>query len=313
MNRWMWIAGVVVALTTAWFARAQERGKQYAFLVGCGGYNEAQLNKLEATINDVIEFQKALVESGFDPAFIKLLHDRQSARFLPERAKILKELDLLLDGVTAEDTVVVALSGHGVHFKGEKTGYFCPIDAKLDDRSTMIAMDGPGGLFERLKACKAKRKLLIVNACRNDPATGRALAANKVNLDDEDNDQIPEGIAAIYSCRQGEKSYLDPKRNLGIFFDHVIRGWKGEYLKGGQQPTLDAFFDEVRARTKVDVDNLYQEKQIPVVRKEYTGTTPWLTRSVVVKEPAKLKAPFTQAEAEAARTAMVNTCFDMYC
>ena len=54
---------------------------------------------------------------------------------------------------------VVALSGHGVHFKGDRVGYFCPVDAKLTDKGTLIPMEGEGGLFDLLKACPARRKL----------------------------------------------------------------------------------------------------------------------------------------------------------
>src|SRR5262249_44707576 len=152
-------------------------------------------------------------------------------RYFSEKAKILKELNLLLSGLREEDTLVVALSGNGVHFKGERTGYFCPVDARLNDRTTLIPMEGEDGLFERLKGCKAKRKLLIVNACRSDPAAGLDLAARRLDLDDTDQDQVPEGIAAIYSCQSGQKSYYDPDRKRGIFFDHVIRAWQGEYAR----------------------------------------------------------------------------------
>jgi formylglycine-generating enzyme required for sulfatase activity len=246
-------------------AQTGKNGTQYAFLVGCSGYDKAELRPLPYTVNDVEDFKKALLATGFEEENVKVLHDkRPERRYQSERAKILRELGLMLDGVRAEDTVVVALSGHGVHFKGDKTGYFCPVDAKLSDKATLIPMEGEGGLFDLLKGCKARRKLLIVNACRNDPAIDLAQAARKVNLDDADTDQVPEGIAAIYSCREGQKSYFDPDRKRGIFFDHVIRAWQGGVK-------LEDFFERVVAKTKADVDRTLGEAQVPVVRREYQG------------------------------------------
>ena len=224
-------------------------------------------------------FRDALLATGFDPAHVKLLHDNQPARFLPEKTKILAELALLLDGLDPADTVVVALSGHGVHFKGDKTGYFCPVDAALDKKETLIPFDGDGGLFTVLKACKAKRKLLIVNACRNDPATDTAMAATKVKLDDEYPEEVPEGIAAIYSCQKGQKSYYDPDRKRGIFFDHVVRAWRGEYTDG--PPTLEAFFSKVKTKTKADADGTFQAAQVPEIKRVITGGGEWLLGTAV--------------------------------
>ncbi len=263
----------VAALAAVVPAQAQDKkGVDYAFLVACSGYDKTQLRELPYTVNDIEDFKKALLTTGFAEANVKVLHDKQTERrYHSERSKIMKELKLLLAGVKPEDTLAVAFSGHGVHFKGDKTGYFCPLDADLEDKTSLIPMDGPGGVFELLKSCKAKRKLLIVNACRNDPTSDLAQAGSKVNLDDEDAEQVPEGIAALYSCQKGQKSYFDPKRQRGIFFDHVIRAWQGEYLTGEEKLTLESVFDQVVAKTKGDADKTFGVAQIPVVRREYQG------------------------------------------
>ncbi len=279
----LFVAVLLASLSLLPGQPAKKKGTQYALLVAGSGYNEAHLKPLPFTINDIEEFKKVLLATGFEEENIKVLHDKRTERrYVSEKAKVLKELDLLLDGLREEDTVVVALSGHGVHFKGDKTGYFCPIDAKLDNKATLIPMDGKGGLFEQLKSCKAKRKLLLVNACRNDPASDLAQAARKVELDDEDADVVPEGIAALYSCKAGQKCYCDPKRQRGIFFDHVIRAWKGEYHKGSEPLKLENVFEQVISRTKADADRTFEEKQVPDARREYSGE--WLIGASKAKE-----------------------------
>jgi hypothetical protein len=248
------------------------KGEQYAFLVGCSQYSQSEFRKLPYTGNDVEQFRKALLQTGFDKDHIVVLHDDcKETRYRPLKTHIVKELALWLDGVRAEDTLVVALSGHGVQFKGDPASYFVPVDGNLTDKSTLIPLSGQDGLYARLKACKAKKKLLIVNACRNDPTLEPSFASKKFELVDEDrNDEVPDGIAAIYSCKAGQKSYYDPERKLAVFFDHVIRAWKGEYTKG-EQVTLEAFFQQVTVKTKVDASKTYGEGQVPVVLREYKG------------------------------------------
>ena len=134
-------------------AKAPGKGTNYAFLVGCARYDPKVLEPIkgEETITDVVEFKKALLATGFEEKHIVLMHDRQAekvgagAAYLPEHDKIVKELDLFLDGLTKDDTVVLVLSGHGVHFKGDKTGFFCPIDAKISTKKNLLPMDGTGG------------------------------------------------------------------------------------------------------------------------------------------------------------------------
>jgi tetratricopeptide (TPR) repeat protein len=270
---WLVVA-VGVVLLSAWSpAQAGDRkSHSYAFLVACSGYNKTELKPLPYTINDIQEFRAVLLESGFEAEDIKILHDKQSERrYFSEKAKILKELQLLLKGLHPDDTLIVALSGHGVHFKGYSVGYFCPVDAELADKSTLLPMEGEGGLFEMLKACPAKRRLLLVNACRNDPASDLAQAAKKINLDDEDKDNVPEGIAALYSCQQGDKSYYDPDRKMGLFFYHLCKAWRGEYQKEAAPLNLEDLFQQVTRETKKDADKTFGATQIPVIKREYGG------------------------------------------
>jgi formylglycine-generating enzyme required for sulfatase activity len=273
---------LVVALPLVSAQNKKGRGTQYAFLVACSRYDKKELRELPYTANDIAGFREALLATGFEAENIKVLDDKHSNhRYFPEKIKMLRELALLIEGLRPDDTLVVALSGHGVHFKGDNAGYFCPIDAKLDDKKSLIPMEGEGGLFEILKHCKARQKLLIVNACRNDPVSNLAQAARKVDLDDEDSDVVPEGIAALYSCKAGQKCCFDPDRQRGIFFDHLIRAWKGEYQKGDDALKLEDVFHEVVRKTKTDADRTLAAAQVPEVRREYKGE--WIIRAERVR------------------------------
>ncbi len=269
------LLAVLLLLPSLAFAQGKA-GTNYAFLVSCGEkYNKAQLHPLPKSFRDVDDYRKALEATGFEADNIVFLHDGTDnpLRFIPEKAKILKELKLLLASVEANDTLIVALSGHGLHFTGDKTSYFCPLDAKVGDKATMIPMDGEGGLFPILKTCKAKRKLLVVGACRNDPVKA-TLAAEQVDLDLLDPDEVPEGIVALYSCKAGQKSYFEAQKDRSFFYDHLVRAWQGEYHPGEDKVSLEAIFDQVKTKTSAAVRREYAEAQVPEVRREYQGE--WL-------------------------------------
>src|SRR5688572_17107830 len=74
-------------------------GDDYAFLVAVGDYDRTQLNPLDFTQRDVLDFAAALEAAGYARENLVLLHDRQDRRYVPERAKIVRELELLLDNL----------------------------------------------------------------------------------------------------------------------------------------------------------------------------------------------------------------------
>ncbi|MEZ6056946.1 MAG: SUMF1/EgtB/PvdO family nonheme iron enzyme [Planctomycetaceae bacterium] len=240
------------------------RAEQYAFIVGIGGYDEKQLKPLgEYPRNDAIEFRDVLIESGFKKENVVLMVDDLAAlpkgnvagRYLPEGAKIRKELALLLPGLERGDSLIIALAGHGVQFKGDGEPYFCPLDAKLDDKSSLISLTW---LYDQLKydadtdtGCKPRQKLLLIDACRNDPASklfrdasdGPGLAS--VTLPQMA--PLPEGVVALFSCAEGQQALQHDPLKHGVFFYHVLEGWKGK-ADGDKDDKVT--LDEVIAYTK---------------------------------------------------------------
>ena len=159
-------------------AQAAAKGESYAFLVACSGYSGGEFRSLKGTIEEMKDFRDTLIASGYEADNIIFLHDRQTDRRLfSEKRKIEKQLELLLARLTKEDSLLVALDGHGLQFKGEKGSYFLPVDAELEDKKTMLPL---AGLFEKVSGCKAGAKLLLVNACRNDPLASDFAARRRV-------------------------------------------------------------------------------------------------------------------------------------
>jgi uncharacterized caspase-like protein len=252
-------------------ASGQEpRGASYALLVACDNYDKRQLRPLPYTRNDIIGLQNILLESGFKADNIIALHEEQPAGLLPGGANIRAQLKRLLQKVGGNDALVVALSGHGVQFKGEAKHYFCPRDASLEDRGTLVEL---GEVYQMLARCPSRRKLLLVDACRNDPrsqlsrSTRPTLELESVTRPQQS--KVPEGLVALFSCSANQESYEDPELGHGIFFYELMKGWHEAAVSPGGQVELHNLIRYAVQQTARHAKALLKAKQLPEQKNEF--------------------------------------------
>lgn len=263
-------------------AALAESGHDYAFLVAASNYDKKELNSLKFSCSDVIAFRDALIQAGYKSENIVLMHDaepRLPPRYLPEARKIREELKLLLAQVEEDDSLLIALAGHGVQFEGEKTSYFCPADAKLADRETLISLDE---IYKLLDECPATRKLLLVDACRNDPQSELSRSRPTVKLESVTRPQaepVPKGIMALFSCSAGQKSYELPELKHGIFFNSILEGWNGEAdVNRDGKLTLAELANFAKTQTQTIARRDLQASQIPHQKIDFEGE--WVLREL---------------------------------
>jgi hypothetical protein len=259
--------------------------KSYAFLVACAQYDKRELKPLAYTLNDVKDFYKVLVESGVPAENIVLMHDEQPRDLLPESRKIREQFDLLLARAGRNSSLIVALSGHGVQFEGKKSNFFCPLDARLQEPETLIPLDE---IYQQLEACVAERKLLLVDACRNDPQSSLGRSRAVVELQSVSRPQeelVPKGIVALFSCSAGQQSFEHPTLKHGVFFHQLLQGWKGAAdLNRDLRLTLDEVLNYTKDKTEAFAHIELKSKQIPHLKGDFSGTwdlreLPRLTRT----------------------------------
>ena len=224
-------------------------GNKWALLIGVNSYDHAdQLNRLEYTDDDIHEFANALREIGFQN-IIEMTHkaaaDIQDYR--PTAMNIRAAVKTIQENAGPQDTILIAFSGHGVQFEGEAENYFCPIDAdlqpKLDkDRTSLISLSK---LYGQLADCKVKHKILIADACRNDPirsAKGGGKVIRVESVGKRKRPILPSGIAAFFSCSATEQSYEYKEYHHSLFFHHLIEGLRG---KGDVDKDGSVYFGEL--------------------------------------------------------------------
>ncbi len=244
---------LVIALALTDLAPAQTR---YALLIGVGKYHPAQLTNLPYAEADVTELASVLVEkAGYKSGNVLLMTHATAANDLalaPESRKIRDKLDALVELCEPRDTLLVAFAGHGVQFAKQKDSYFCPADANLDRRDTLLPL---AEVYTRLKSCKAGLKLLLVDACRDDPRA-KVNRSPTVSVESVTRPQAqvpPGGVAAFFSCSAGEKAYESPELKHGVFFHFVIEAFRGKAADAAGVVTVPDLEKYVKPQVKTFV------------------------------------------------------------
>jgi len=269
-------------------------GRRYALLVGVNDYTYfSDLTFCNADINNL---SQALQQSGFDARDLTVLRDGlPDHHLLPYRNNILTQVKNLLESVRANDLVIVAFSGHGVHLDGKS--YLCPADAQLDRADeTMIPLDR---LYDLLQECQASQKLLIVDACRNDPTPSGTRSPAGIEQTNEftrslQQQQPPAGTMLFNSCAPNQFSVEDPDFKSGVFMHYVIEGLRGAAdADKDMKVSLFELYRYAEYETKTHVRRTRNLVQTPVLKGEVTGV---YELAVVSDNPAEPPKPdFTPA------------------
>lgn len=202
---------------------SDEEPRRWAILIGVDEYSHAR--DLRYCGADQRALRKRLIAAGFADRRVYLLDDSASEkRNLPFKSNIQHHLQLILGLIEPGDLVVIAFSGHGVHVGGKS--YLCPTDGRLAEPDTLLALDD---VYEQVKRCRAALKLLVVDACRNDPTSEVARTLQQqTNEFNRSLDRLPEGIVLLSSCAEGEISYEDPELGHGVFMHYLLEGLGGK-------------------------------------------------------------------------------------
>jgi tetratricopeptide (TPR) repeat protein len=256
-------------------ALAAPQGGRYALLVGVRQYDRAELTPLDFPENDVTVLAELLRSAGYRRVVLMTqTRGAFEARYLPTADNIRREMKGLLEDRTADDTVLVAFCGHGVQFADSDEPYFCPMDAQLKERKTLISL---GEAYTSLKECKAKVKLLISDACRNDPLpkNKRAALDAEVFAPSKARRTPPENVVALFSCSAGEVAYESTRVKHGVFFHFLIEGLRGKAVVGkSKEVTLGTLADYVQraVRDFVKEEVSANARQRPELVGRYSGS-----------------------------------------
>lgn len=250
-------------------------GKTFVLLIGINKYPPA-ISSLEYCVQDVEGLAESLKKSGVPENHIVLMTD-DAARieFRPSKTNIEHQIEAIAKRTRENDQLILAFSGHGATVAGSKH-YLCPNDTNFDDIETLISKDRIDDILER---CSAKRKLFILDACRNEVAVrgSRSLGGVK-SLADPLGNKETQGFVTLASCSKGQRSWEDPNIGHGVFTYYVMKGLEGEAdhnpINGNQDGiiTLQELYAYTMDNTRRHVRKLRNVAQLPTRIGEMSGT-----------------------------------------
>lgn len=254
-------------------AIAADNPQSWALLVGVNAYSE--IRPLNYCVPDMEALREKLTDAGFAADNVFLLTDTAAElKYKPTRNNILRQLEVLVQIIGPKDKLVVAFSGHGVHFNN--TSYYCPADANLvKPAETLVPLDK---VYQMIDSCEAQVKVLLVDACRNDPfRPGDKSAADAVKAAGlrgvtGEGESLPEGIVLLSSCKRGQESYEDENLRHGVFMHFLLKGLEGE--ADADQDTsvsLLELYKFAEVKTRVYVARSRNAAQVPTMRGDFAS------------------------------------------
>jgi hypothetical protein len=206
-----------------------------------------------------------LEHGGYQRDHVLLLSDEGKDRKNPSVGNFFNELQSFLQQPKAEDSVLVAFSGHGD--SDDDHTYLLPIDAVPGLlKNTAVSM---ATFHEFLQQCPARQKIIFLDACHSWGQKG----------DDEnpfDPDKWPQGdgLLEIFSCDKAESSWEDAKIGQGVFSYFLARAIQGEAdIEGNRDGyvTSDEVYDYVYKHTRAYARDILHRTQNPKLRGEVKG------------------------------------------
>jgi len=177
-------------------------------------YRNSGLNSLRFTLADAVELKGELERQGYK---VWLISNTEASA--DNIRKVLQDSRQLLDG-TSQATLLFGFSGHGFQTKNGKN-YLMTYGAMPDHvEEGALSIDE---VQELMTASGARRKVILVDACRNDPETKSADAPRSFAQFRE-----AEGFSVLLSTRPGGFSFEDPDVNHGIFTYYLLEGLRGK-------------------------------------------------------------------------------------
>jgi formylglycine-generating enzyme required for sulfatase activity len=291
------IAAIMVwaLLGIGWGLSGQENqaaGRKLAFLVGVREYRHNDLKNLDYPENDVEELAKVLEKQSFSVTVLTTRAGRTDKERFPDAANIRRQLAAILKDASKNDLIVVGLAGHGLQPLGSSQSYFCPFDANPSARGGKLV--NPDSLLSiseiltQLRESGIGEKLLLVDACRNDPQVrGARRGVTQVDVS-----SLPEQTGVLLSCRAGEFSFESKSYGTGhgAFFYEVIEGLRGGANFEDNEVTWESLRSFVRKRVPVKVREVFGKDggaQNPNEIGNLNGAPIVLARI----EPARIESP----------------------
>lgn len=224
--------------------------KKYALVVGISQYADPEITDLSFAARDAEEVGQCLVEvCGFDE--VRTL--ASGGDYEPDHVNVVDALCNLAPLLSQDDLFLFYFAGHGIEAKS---------GARLLTSNSRIRMPELASVsMEVLSDCLSRiecaDRVLILDACRNDPRKGMGdednLLTSGFSRDIMAMAETPvEGVVpttcVLFSCRPGERAYEWPDMQHGAFSHYLLEGLRGAAADGSGRITVQGLGQYVESQ-----------------------------------------------------------------
>ena len=256
----------------------------WAIVVGINEYEFLPNASLKFAVADALAMRKFLCEeAGFDAEKVLLCGDGRNGTRKATKPNLRDILLNKLQPAYNADNLWFFFSGHGLA-GGDQQDYLMTIDGNPSDlQATAIPTHF---VADRLRACKAKNIVLVLDMCRNE---NRDAERKSVELQRE----RQQGIITMHSCDRGQSSYEISDLKQGAFTYALLQGLREKVLVRDLALYLESRVTELHRSVGKS-----QRVQVPRVIPDpgWKYDKPILT--TLVPEIAELEKQATDAESD---------------
>lgn len=279
----MSVSGFLYATTAKDITRAdisaEDRAKfakeeKLALIIGISDYPDGSgLSRLEYADDDARDLGRQFAKMGYR---VKVLVNSEATRGV-----ILNRIDELANLLDKDQgTFVIAFSGHG--FAKGDVNYVAPFETDINevDRTGIKVTE----ILTRLKNSGAKRRVVLLDACRNDPSGGgKSVGGGQSFIKFKE----AEGESILFSTKFGSKSWEYSELQHGVFTHFLIKGLQGAAASAGNLITFRNLSDYVSENVK-DFGFERSKYQVPFTGGEAHGDFLLASGSIVIDQPVTL-------------------------
>lgn len=286
MRKLLWITATLSFIACALQVSANTPPPtQWAIVVGVNNYQRATVTDLKYAVPDAALFAQTLIDVVGVPKnqVFTYTTDQKVSTEQPRLTNLVYRLEWLKDKVKPQDTIYFYFAGHGVETEGETFLLMDNADNRSKATLSMSTLNATL-LFDLLDACKAKDTLVILDACRNDPAAGRGSEDNPMT------EEMSRGLifkpappteakirqrATLFACAVGERSYEWADKGHGYFTYFLVKGLKAGAAGPNGSITLGNLSSYVRKEVAT-ASSQAGEHQQPSLRYDGPGPEGWI-------------------------------------
>jgi WD40 repeat protein len=274
--------------------------KLYSICVGISAYSKPQL-KLNFAAKDAEVFNETIKAAatkflGKENVINYLFTTNADTANAPTKKNIQAAFQKVAATATADDIILVFLSGHGVMINATKQFYYLTVNSpgfaiEGVEKEVAVSTDE---LNEWLRTIKAKKEILILDACNSGQIVDGFIAAKNLPANQEralEQLRAATGLFILAASAAGKPSFEMSQYDQGILTYSLLEGIKhGAALLNQNEIDISKWF-QFAARHVTELSKDIEDRQYPKIVENTTFTIGMVDEAIKNAIPTSVTKP----------------------